>query len=79
MSSNDEMYYLPRPCPCPRPLPPFWGFLFLSSLFVLLAYLKYYQLYLLYLYLFTDQILTVRSIQFRDDPLCRKGEEVYDI
>lgn len=66
--------YSPRACPCPRPRPPFLVFFF-SSLFVLLAYLKYSQLYLLYLFLFTDQILTVRSIQFRDDRLCRKGKK----
>lgn len=66
--------YSPRACPCPRPLPPFWFFFFFSFLFVLLTYLKYSQLYLLYLFLFTDQILTIRSIQVRDDPLCRKGK-----
>lgn len=67
--------YSPRDCPCPRPLPPFFSLFFsFSSLFVLLASLKYSQLYLLYLFLFTDQILAVRSIQFRDDPLCKKGK-----
>lgn len=79
MRSDDEMYSILTPCLSLTPTPtPFFGFFF-SSFFVLLASLKYSRLYLLHLFLFTDQILTVRSIQFRDDPLCRKGEEVYNI
>lgn len=67
--------YSPRACH--RPLPPFlvFFFLFFSLSASFLASLKYSQLYLLYLFLFTNQILTVRSIQFRDDPLCRKGKK----
>lgn len=74
MSSNDEMYSILTPCLSPTPTP-FFCFLFFFSLRAsFLASLAYSQLYLLYLFLFTDQILTVRSIQVRDDPLCRKGK-----
>lgn len=66
--------YSPRPYH--RPLPPFlvFFFLFFSLRASFLAYLKYSQLYHLYIFLVADQILTVRSIQVRDDPLCRKGK-----
>lgn len=52
MSSNDEMYSILTPCLSlsPTPTPFLGGSFFLSSLFVLLAYLKYSQLYLLYLF-----------------------------
>lgn len=53
MSSNDEMYSILTPCLSPTPTPFFkFFFLFFSSLFVLLAYLKYSQLYLLYIFSF---------------------------
>lgn len=76
MSSNDEMYSILTPSLSLSPTPffGFFFFLFFSLRASFLASLKYSRLYLLYLFLFTDQILTVRSIQFSDDPLCRKGK-----
>lgn len=79
MSSNDEMYSILTPClslslsPTPTPFLGGFFFPFFSLRASFLASLKYSQLYLLYLFLFTDYILTVRSIQVRDDPYAEKG------
>lgn len=73
MSSNDEMYSILTPSLSlsPTPTPFLVFFLFLSSLFVLLASCFFKVLSAISS---TDQILAVRSIQLRDDPLCRKGK-----
>lgn len=78
MSSNDEMYSnILTPCLSPTPTPFFSFFFFpflLSSCFFSCFSKVLSAISSLHFFLFTDQTLTVRFIQARDDPLCRKGK-----